>query len=105
MCQVDNIINILSPPLFFSFAGELIVNFSLLFLGTESWSLISGPCISTLQPPARHYHSAVIHGNQMHIYGGMNNLDAKSDFWRWNLSRLKFIDSNLTVFFVVDCDI
>lgn len=55
--------------------------------GTESWSLISGPCMSTVQPPARYYHSAVIYGNQMYIYGGMNNLYAKSDFWRWNLSE------------------
>lgn len=59
----------------------------LYFLGSESWSLISGPSMSTVQPPARHYHSCVIYENQMYVYGGMNNLDAKSDFWRFCISK------------------
>ncbi|XP_058804552.1 uncharacterized protein LOC131671824 isoform X2 [Phymastichus coffea] len=48
---------------------------------TESWHLLSS-CDSG--PPARHKHSAVLHGDAMYIYGGMTDLQERSDCWRWD---------------------
>jgi len=61
------------------------------FSDTESWHLLSpqgakgkgsGPI-----PPARHKHSAVMHGDSMWVFGGMTDLQARSDLWRWDVSK------------------
>ncbi|XP_065174328.1 uncharacterized protein [Atheta coriaria] len=54
---------------------------------TESWHLVStGPSKnSDAFPPARHKHSAVIHGDAMWIYGGMTDLQERSDLWKWDI--------------------
>ncbi|XP_071543729.1 uncharacterized protein [Panulirus ornatus] len=36
------------------------------------------------QPAPRHAHSAVMHDNQMWVYGGMTDLQERSDFWRFD---------------------
>lgn len=36
-------------------------------------------------PPARHKHSAVIHDDAMWIYGGMTDLQERSDLWKWDI--------------------
>ncbi|PSN48213.1 hypothetical protein C0J52_03587 [Blattella germanica] len=53
---------------------------------TESWHLCSGgSCGSGGDvPPARHKHSAVLHDDAVWIYGGMTDLQERSDFWRWD---------------------
>ncbi|XP_017772416.1 PREDICTED: uncharacterized protein LOC108559595 [Nicrophorus vespilloides] len=54
---------------------------------TESWHLVSsGPTKGTsdTNPPARHKHSAVIHDDAMWIYGGMTDLQERSDLWKWD---------------------
>ncbi|XP_014234872.1 tip elongation aberrant protein 1-like isoform X2 [Trichogramma pretiosum] len=48
---------------------------------TESWHLLSSADVG---PPARHKHSAVLHGDFMYIYGGMTDLQERSDCWRWD---------------------
>lgn len=54
-------------------------------LGSETWHLVSqgGPDC----PPARHRHSAVLHDNAMWVFGGMTDLQERSDFWRFDLSK------------------
>lgn len=53
---------------------------------TESWHLLSPlrPNDSTLRPSGRHKHSAVFHDGAMWIFGGMMDLQEKSDLWRWD---------------------
>ncbi|XP_016919937.2 uncharacterized protein LOC108002656 isoform X1 [Apis cerana] len=50
---------------------------------TESWHLLSS---SESGPAARHKHSAVLHGDAMYIYGGMTDLQERSDCWRWDVN-------------------
>ena len=52
-------------------------------LETESWHLLSS---SESGPAARHKHSAVLHGDAMYIYGGMTDLQERSDCWRWDVN-------------------
>lgn len=59
---------------------------------TESWHLLSS---SESGPAARHKHSAVLHGDAMYIYGGMTDLQERSDCWRWDVnSSLWYILKN-----------
>ncbi|XP_073969434.1 uncharacterized protein isoform X3 [Rhodnius prolixus] len=51
---------------------------------TESWHLLSG---SPTCPPARHKHSMVIHDGSIWIYGGMTDLQERSDLWRFDTVR------------------
>lgn len=52
------------------------------FSETESWHLLSS---SECGPAARHKHSAVLHDDAMYIYGGMTDLQERSDCWRWDV--------------------
>lgn len=36
-------------------------------------------------PPPRHKHSAVIHDDAIWIYGGMTDLQERSDLWKWDI--------------------
>ncbi|XP_051155421.1 host cell factor 2-like [Leptopilina boulardi] len=49
---------------------------------TESWHLLSS---SECGPAARHKHSSVLHDDAMYIYGGMTDLQERSDCWRWDV--------------------
>ncbi|ENN79185.1 hypothetical protein YQE_04369, partial [Dendroctonus ponderosae] len=53
---------------------------------TESWHLVSAaPSKPSDQfPSPRHKHSAVVHGEAMWIYGGMNDLHSRGDLWKWD---------------------
>ncbi|XP_068897613.1 uncharacterized protein [Tenebrio molitor] len=55
---------------------------------TESWHLLSTSSAKTNNfdffPPPRHKHSAVIHDDAMWIYGGMTDLQERSDLWKWD---------------------
>lgn len=58
----------------------------LIFSETESWHLIStGSKNSDSVSPARHKHSAVLHSDAMWVYGGMTDLQERSDLWRWDI--------------------
>ncbi|XP_033330241.2 uncharacterized protein LOC117222581 isoform X3 [Megalopta genalis] len=50
---------------------------------TESWHLLSS---GESGPAARHKHSAVLHGDAMYVYGGMTDLQERSDCWRWDVN-------------------
>ncbi|XP_043270691.1 uncharacterized protein [Venturia canescens] len=50
---------------------------------TESWHLLSS---SECGPAARHKHSAVLHCDAMYVYGGMTDLQERSDCWRWDVN-------------------
>ncbi|XP_031832399.2 uncharacterized protein LOC116426902 isoform X1 [Nomia melanderi] len=50
---------------------------------TESWHLLSS---GEGGPAARHKHSAVLHGDVMYVYGGMTDLQERSDCWRWDVN-------------------
>ncbi|XP_014598299.1 PREDICTED: uncharacterized protein LOC106783872 isoform X1 [Polistes canadensis] len=55
---------------------------------TESWHLLSS---SESGPAARHKHSAVLHGDAMYIYGGMTDLQERSDCWRWDVNTASWL--------------
>ncbi|XP_066987286.1 uncharacterized protein [Macrobrachium rosenbergii] len=50
-------------------------------LKDETWTQLSS---RGEQPAARHAHSAVLHDNQMWVYGGMTDLQERNDFWRFD---------------------
>ncbi|XP_014272328.1 uncharacterized protein [Halyomorpha halys] len=51
---------------------------------SESWHLISNGKSSA---PARHKHSMVIHDGSIWIYGGMTDLQEKSELWKFDTVR------------------
>uniref|UniRef100_A0A146LGW2 Leucine-zipper-like transcriptional regulator 1 n=1 Tax=Lygus hesperus TaxID=30085 RepID=A0A146LGW2_LYGHE len=51
---------------------------------TESWHLLSN---GKVFPPARHKHSMVIHDSSIWVYGGMTDLQERSDLWRFDTLR------------------
>ncbi|RWS29629.1 uncharacterized protein B4U80_08685 [Leptotrombidium deliense] len=53
-------------------------------LSFEEWHLMSCSGRMNEQPSPRHSHSAVVHNNCLWIYGGMTDLQEKSDFWKWD---------------------
>lgn len=59
---------------------------------SESWHLLSSSSRGGSLPPGRHKHSAVLHDESMWIYGGMQDLNEKSDCWKWDIGMgLNFI--------------
>lgn len=54
-------------------------------LASERWNLLMTPSYFE-QPPPRHNHSCIVHDGAMWIYGGLTDLQAKSDFWKWDFS-------------------
>ena len=55
---------------------------------SETWHLISqggSEC-----PSARHRHTAVLHDNGLWIFGGMTDLQEKSDLWRFDFVSRKW---------------
>ncbi|XP_072401398.1 uncharacterized protein [Diabrotica undecimpunctata] len=53
---------------------------------TESWHLISTIGKGSSEcPPPRHKHSAILQGEAMWIYGGMTDLQERSDLWKWDI--------------------
>lgn len=53
---------------------------------TESWHLISTTSKGSEQaPPPRHKHSAILQTDSMWIYGGMTDLQERSDLWKWDI--------------------
>nr|XP_045586690.1 uncharacterized protein LOC123748456 isoform X2 [Procambarus clarkii] len=51
----------------------------------ESWTQVSS---RGEQPAPRHAHSAVMHDDQMWVYGGMTDLQERNDFWRYDTVSL-----------------
>uniref|UniRef100_T1JP19 Uncharacterized protein n=1 Tax=Strigamia maritima TaxID=126957 RepID=T1JP19_STRMM len=41
-------------------------------------------------PTGRHDHSAVVHDSAMWVYGGMTNLQERTDFWRWDFDTKRW---------------
>lgn len=54
---------------------------------TSSWHLVSNAHKTNTDvcPPARHKHSAILHNDAMWIYGGMTDLQERSDLWKWDM--------------------
>ncbi|KAK9890770.1 hypothetical protein WA026_012115 [Henosepilachna vigintioctopunctata] len=57
---------------------------------TESWHLISS-CPKggngDAYPAPRHKHSAIFHDDSLWIYGGMTDLQERSDLWKWDTRK------------------
>ena len=66
--------------------GQLQFHF---LTGTETWSLLSQG--GSEAPTARHRHTTVLHDNAMWAYGGMTDLQEKSDFWRFDFGKFLII--------------
>ena len=53
---------------------------------SETWHLVSqGGAVDG--PPPRHRHSAVLHDSAMWVFGGMTDLQERSDFWRFDFGK------------------
>ena len=69
---------------------------------SETWHLISQGGSDV--PSPRHRHTAVLHDNAMWVYGGMNDLQEKSDFWRFDFGMyclLSFIYISIQCCYIV----
>ena len=66
------------------------------FVASETWHLVSqGGMVDG--PPPRHRHSAVLHNNALWVFGGMTDLQERSDFWRFDFGNIcKFTDGNIS---------
>ncbi len=42
-------------------------------------------------PGARHGHSAIVHDQAMWVFGGMCDLQARNDFWKWSFGNFDTI--------------
>lgn len=56
----------------------------------EEWEQIKPNQRSENTAGSRHGHTSVLYGREMWVFGGMSGLQAKSDFWRFNLHSLKW---------------
>ncbi|XP_050538123.1 uncharacterized protein LOC126903731 isoform X2 [Daktulosphaira vitifoliae] len=54
---------------------------------SQTWHLLSQ---GKTTPPARHKHSAIIYGDVMWVYGGMTDLQERSDLWKFDFVRKKW---------------
>ena len=63
---------------------------------TDSWHLFFKPPASRYYwssnptPSPRHNHSMIQYNEFVYVYGGMNNLDEKSDLWKYNFEARKW---------------
>ncbi|XP_013419327.1 uncharacterized protein LOC106180011 [Lingula anatina] len=57
---------------------------------SETWHLCYSTMMTDGGPGARHAHSAVVHDSAMWVYGGLNNLQGKNDFWTWSFNLRKW---------------
>lgn len=53
-------------------------------LVNERWELRNLSASSSCHPEPRHSHSAIVYNDSMYIYGGLSNLKALGDLWRWS---------------------
>ncbi|XP_061179886.1 uncharacterized protein LOC133188462 [Saccostrea echinata] len=53
-------------------------------ISEEEWELITPRQTRSDMPEGRHGHTAVLHGRNMWIYGGLSGLTPKSDLWYYN---------------------
>ena len=58
------------------------------FTASQTWHLVSqGGLVDPNGPPPRHRHSAVLHNNALWVFGGMTDLQERSDFWRFDFGK------------------
>lgn len=43
-------------------------------------------------PPGRHKHSAILHDEGIWVYGGMTDLQERSDMWRFDIGMCSRIE-------------
>ena len=62
--------------------------FPMIYLASQTWHLVSqGGMVDG--PPPRHRHSAVLHNNALWVFGGMTDLQERSDFWRFDFGKYR----------------
>ena len=63
------------------------------------WHLSYSDTLQDEGPGPRHSHSAMVHDGAMWVFGGMCDLNAKNDFWKWSFGEIYFscLDSKLKV--------
>ncbi len=72
-----------------SFFGATHATFHYFLLAaSETWHLVSQGGGAEGGPSPRHRHSAVLHENAMWIFGGMTDLQERSDFWRFDFGKI-----------------
>ena len=56
---------------------------------SQTWHLVSqgGSQECFLQSQAKHHHSAVVHNDAMWVFGGMSDLQERSDLWRFDFGE------------------
>ena len=66
--------------------------FPMIYLASQTWHLVSqGGMVDG--PPPRHRHSAVLHNNALWVFGGMTDLQERSDFWRFDFGKYRLLDN------------
>lgn len=65
---------------------NVIFVFAWCVLASETWHLVSQGGAVDGAPP-RHRHSAILHDNAVWIFGGMTDLQERSDFWRFDFGE------------------
>ena len=66
--------------------------FRMIYLASQTWHLVSqGGMVDG--PPPRHRHSAVLHNNALWVFGGMTDLQERSDFWRFDFGKYRLLDN------------
>ena len=67
-----------------------IFMFRMIYLASQTWHLVSqGGMVDG--PPPRHRHSAVLHNNALWVFGGMTDLQERSDFWRFDFGKYRLL--------------
>ncbi|XP_062600954.1 uncharacterized protein LOC134262580, partial [Saccostrea cucullata] len=59
-------------------------------ISEEEWELVTPRQTRSDMPEGRHGHTAVVHGRNMWIYGGLAGLTPKSDLWYYNFHVSKW---------------
>ena len=79
--------------------------FPMIYLASQTWHLVSqGGMVDG--PPPRHRHSAVLHNNALWVFGGMTDLQERSDFWRFDFGKYRLLDNFMKpIILNMDCQI
>ena len=59
-------------------------------LPSQTWHLVSqgGPAADL--SPTKHHHTAIVHNQAMWVFGGMSDLQERSDCWKFDFGNRIF---------------
>ena len=60
---------------------------SFVFSDQNIWHLSHNHMSRVRDAGARHGHTAVVYGQSMYVYAGMDNLHPRADMWAWHFCK------------------